>query len=328
MHTIDARVRALLYRYVAATAFAVCGLLPLTAAAAFPEKPIRLILPVSPGGATDISARMLAEHMSKTLQQQVVIENQPGGGGNIAAAYVARAPADGYTLFYTATALVAAPSLYSKLPFDVEKSFTPISQIVTFYNVLVAHPGFAPKTLTEFVDYAKKQRVTLGGGNRGGQSWVMAVKLNKMAETQIEYLAYKGAGPALIDVLGGHIDTVLADPAAVKAYLADGRLHAIAVTTPKRAHAFPNVPTFGEAVPGYSQEGWIGLFAPAGTPKEAVQRIYKAVAEALADPTVRQRLIDGDFGVVGSSPDEFAALFKQELTSYGKIISETGLKLD
>jgi len=299
-----------------------------TAIATFPDKTIRIILPVAPGGATDIVARRLAVHMAGTLKQPVVIENQAGGGGNIAAGFVARAPADGYTLLMSATALVAAPFLYTKLPFDAEKSFEPITQIVTFYNILVANPGVKPKTLSEFVAYAKDNRIALGSGNLGGQSWIMTVKLNKMAGTKVDYIAYKGAGPAIADALGGHLDTVLADPASLKAYIADGRLRPIAVTTPKRTRGFPDVPAISEAVPGYEQEGWIGLFAPTGTPRDVVNRIQQAAKEALADPAIRQKLIDEDFGIVGSTPEEFSALFKRDLASYGKIISDTGVKLD
>jgi tripartite-type tricarboxylate transporter receptor subunit TctC len=315
-------------RLALCTALTLTFALSGTAHAAYPDKPIKLILPVAPGGATDIVARRVAQHMSTTLKQQVLVENQAGGGGNIAATAVARAPADGYTLLMSATALVAAPYLFNKLPFDADKSFVPVTQVVTFYNLLVTNSGSRFKTLKEYIAEAKDKKVAVGGGNLGGQSWVMTVKLNKMAGTKLEYVAYKGAGPAITDAIGGHIDSVLGDPAALKAFIADGRLRPLGVTTPKRARAFPDVPAISEVVPGYEQEGWIGIFAPAGTPKDAVQRIYQAVAEALADPAIRQKLIDEDFGVVGSTPEEFGALYKRELDAYGKIISDTGVKLD
>jgi tripartite-type tricarboxylate transporter receptor subunit TctC len=307
----------------------ICGaMLPFSATAAYPEKPIRIIATAAPGAATDITARLIAEHMSKSLKQPVVVENQGGGGGTIAPALVARAPADGYTLLVTATAFVAAPFLYAKLPFDVEKGFAPVSQIVTFYNVLAAYPGFPPKSLAEFMTYAKSNVVSVAGGNVGGQSWIMAMKLNKMANTQLNYIAYKGTGPALTDVMGGHVDTVFTDPASLKGLIAEGKLRAIAMTSPKRSRNFPDTPAFAEAVPGYEQEGWIGLLAPAGTPKDVLQKLHGAVREALADPAVRKRFDDGDFGVVGSTPDEFAALIKKELGVYGKLIKEAGVTLD
>jgi tripartite-type tricarboxylate transporter receptor subunit TctC len=320
--------RILLQQFAAAVSLAIAGMLPTIASAAFPDKPIKIFATAAPGAATDITARLIAEHMTKSLKQPVLVENQGGGGGTIALATVARAPADGYTLALTATAFVASPFLYKKLPYDPETAFAPISQVVTFYNILVSYPGFPAKTLPEFINYAKSNPVSLGGGNLGGQSWIMLTKLNSMAGTRIEYIPYKGTGPALTDVMGGHINSILSDPASMKGQIADGKVRAIAVTTPKRTRAFPDVPAFAEAVPGYEQEGWLGLLAPAGTPKDVVARLQKAVAEALADPTVRQKLLDGDFGIVGSTPDDFAAFLKKEFVSYGNIIKSTGVTLD
>ncbi len=320
--------RGLVQRTLAAAMCAGLALLPAAASAAFPEKPIKIYATAAPGAATDITARLIAEHMSKTLKQPVVVENQGGGGGTIALQTVARAPADGYTLAYTATAFVASPFLYKKLPYDPQTAFAPISQVVTFYNILVTYPGLPAKTLPEFISYAKSNPVSLGGGNLGGQSWVMLVKLNDMAGTRIQYVPYKGTGPALADVMGGHISSVLSDPASMKGMISEGKVRAIAVTTPKRVAAFPDVPAFAEAVPGYEQEGWLGLLAPAGTPKDVVARLQKAVAEALADPVVKQKMIEGDFGIVGSTPDEFAAFLKKEFAAYGKIIQGAGVTLD
>ena len=306
----------------------IAALLPNAAFAEFPDKPIKMIATAAPGAATDITARTVAEHMSKTLKQQVIVENQGGGGGTIAQATVARAPADGYTLLLTTSVLVAAPALNQNLPFDVEKSFEPIAQIVTFYNMLAAAPAFPPKTLAEFLTYAKANEVSVAGGNIGGQSWIMAKKLDKMAGTKFNYIAYKGTGPAMTDVMGGHVQTVFTDPASMKGLLAEGKVRVIASTAPKRTSGYPNVPTFSEAVPGYEQQGWIGLLAPAGTPKDVVQKLHAAVAAALADPAVRARFVDGDFGIVGSTPEQFAALIKKELVTYGTLIKESGVKFN
>jgi tripartite-type tricarboxylate transporter receptor subunit TctC len=296
--------------------------------AAFPEKPIRIYATAAPGAATDIVARLVAEHMAKTLKQPVVVENQGGGGGTIALQTVSRAPADGYTLAITATAFVASPFLYKQLPYDPQTAFAPISELVTFYNMLVTYPGFPAKTLPEYLAYAKSHPVSVGGGNLGGQSWVMLVKLNKMAGTSIEYIPYKGTGPALADLMGQHTGGVLTDPASIKGLLSEGKVRAVATTTPKRTRAYPDVPAFAEALPGYEQEGWLGLLAPAGTPKDVLDRLYKAVAEALADPVVKQKLQDGDFGIVGSTPDEFGAFLKKEFAGYGAVIKGTGVTLD
>jgi len=318
--------RASLHR-IAAAAFACAALAAGPSLAAYPEKPIKLYATAAPGAATDIVARLVAEHMSKTLKQPVVVENQGGGGGTIALQTVARAPADGYTLAITATAFVASPFLYKQLPYDPQTAFAPVSQLVTFYNMIVAYPGLEAKTLQEYLKLAKAKPLALGGGNLGGQSWVMLVKLNDMAGTKIEYVPYKGTGPALSDLMGGHISSVLTDPASIKGLLAEGKVRALAVTTPKRSRAFPDVPAIAEAVPGYEQEGWLGMLAPAGTPKDVLQRIHKAVQEALNDPEVRKRLVDGDFGIVGSSPEEFGPFLKKEFDAYGKIIKSTGVTL-
>ncbi len=300
----------------------------LTTHAAWPEKPIRILLTTAPGAAIDITARLVAEHMSKTLKQQIVVENQPGGAGNVALGQVANAPADGYTLVMSATTYVAAPFLFTKIPYDPLKSFIPVSQLVTFNNVLVTNPQTGPKTMAEFLAAAKAkpEGVSVAGGNLGGQSWIMTMKLNTMAGIKLNYIAYKGSGPALVDAMGGHVNSALSDPASIKSLVAEGKLRPLAVTSQKRTRSFPDVPTIGESVPGYEQEGWVGLFAPAGTPKEAVQALNSAVKQALADPAINQKLVDGDFGVVGSTPDEFMAIIRRDLDLSGKLITAAGIK--
>ncbi len=315
-------------RLAALLACAVAVMAANAAVAAFPEKPIRLYVTTAPGGANDIVSRLVASHMAKTLHQPVVVENQGGGGGTIALQSLARAAPDGYSLAMTATTFVAAPYLYKQLPYDTEKSFAPVTQVVTFYNILVARPDFPARTLPAFIEYARKNNVSNGGGNIGGQSWVMLQKLNSLAGTKIEYLAYKGAGPALTDLMGGHIDTAFSDPASMRALIKDGRVSPIAVTTAKRAAGFPDVPAIAEAVPGYVAEGWIGMLAPAGTPADVVATLQKAVAAALADPEIRNRLLADDFGIVGSTPDQFATFLKSELANYGRIIKATGFVAD
>ena len=307
---------------------AVALALSLAAHAAYPERPIRILLTTAPGAAIDITARLVAEHMSKTLKQQVVVENQPGGAGNVALGQVANAHADGYTLVMSATTYVAAPFLFTRIPYDPVKSFIPVSQLVTFNNVIVTSPQYPAKTIAEFIANAKAnpEAVSVGGGNLGGQSWIMTMKLNTMAGITLNYIAYKGSGPALVDAMGGHVNAVLSDPASIKSLVADGKLRPLAVTSQKRTKSFPDVPAIGEVVPGYEQEGWVGLFAPAGTPREVVQVLNTAVKQALADPAIHQRLVDGDFGVVGSTPEEFAAIINRDLAVYGKTIAAAGIK--
>ena len=328
MSSTDSRFGGSLSKRTACIFAMAASALSLAAHAAYPERPIRILLTTAPGAAIDITARLVAEHMTKTLKQQVIVENQPGGAGNVALGQVANAHADGYTLVMSATTYVAAPFLFTKIPYDPVKSFIPVSQLVTFNNVLVTNPQSGIKTMAEFIANAKArpEAVSVGGGNLGGQSWIMTMKLNTMAGIKLNYIAYKGSGPAMVDVMGSHVDTVLSDPASIKGFVTEGKLRPLAVTSRKRTKSFPDVPTIGESVPGYEQEGWVGLFAPAGTPKEAVQALNAAVKQALADPAINQKLVDGDFGVVGSTPEEFAAVIRRDLDLYGKMITAAGIK--
>jgi tripartite-type tricarboxylate transporter receptor subunit TctC len=310
---------------IAVTTFA---MIPGQALAEFPERPIKMIVANAPGGATDITARIVAEHMSKTLKQQIIIENQGGGGGTIAFGTIARSKPDGYSLAIATGALTGGGILYSNLPYDTEKSFAPVSLLATFYNIFVTHPGFQAKTLSEFIAYAKTKEVMLGSGNVGGMSWLSTMKLNRVAGTKVKYIPYKGLGPAVVDLVGGHIDMALGDLAGLKQLMAAGKILPVAVTSPKRAAGLPNVPAMSEAVPGFGQEGWIGLLAPAGTPKDVIQKLNKAAVAALADPTIRGRLIADDFGVIGNSPEEFADFIHKDVADVGATVKFTGVKLD
>lgn len=296
--------------------------------AEYPDKPIRILVPAAPGAATDITARLFAEGIGKVLKQSVTVENQAGGAGNIALGAVARAAPDGYTLAISSTGFVSAPFLFKTIPYDPEKSFEPVSQLVTYYNVLVTRPDFPGKTLADYLARVRSNPggVSLGSGNIGGQAWIMTAKLNKMANININYIPYKGSGPALVDAMGNHLDSVLSDPASLKGLVQEGKLRAVAVTSPKRSRTFPDAPAIAEQVPGYQQEGWIGLFAPAGTPKAVIATLQHAVARVVADPAVRQRLTEGEFGIVGSSPEEFAKFLKGELVTYGGIIKDAKLE--
>jgi tripartite-type tricarboxylate transporter receptor subunit TctC len=309
-------------------AFATFATIPGQALAEFPERPIKMTVANAPGGATDITARIVAEHMSKSLKQQIIIENQGGGGGTIAFGSVARAKPDGYSLAIATGALTGGCILYSNLPYDTEKSFAPVSLLATFYNIFVTHPGFQAKSLPEFMAYAKTKEVMLGSGNVGGMSWLATMKLNRVAGTKVKYIPYKGLGPAVVDLVGGHIDMTLGDLAGLKQLMAAGKILPVAVTSPKRAAQLPNVPAIAEAVPGFGQEGWIGLLAPAGTPKDVIQKLNKAAVAALADPTIRGRLIADDFGVIGNSPEEFADFIHKDVVDVGATVKFTGVKLD
>lgn len=300
------------------------------ASAAYPDRPIKLLATTAPGAAVDITARFIAEYMSRVLKQQVIVQNEAGGGGNIALGMTARAPADGYSLVITSTGFVASPFLMSKIPYDPIKSFAPVSEVITYYNMLVTNPEFPAKNMGEYIAYAKAHpdEVTLGSGPVGGQAWVMTMKLNKQANIGIKYLAYKGSGPAIVDLLGGHIDSVLSDPPSMAGSIKAGKLRVLALTSPHRSKLFPDIPTIAESVPGYEQEGWNGIFAPAGTPSDIVHLLSKTVADALQDPKVKQAFTEADYGLVGSTPEQFAAFIKAQLAVYKDIITSVGVHLD
>lgn len=314
------------FRLIAAAALCSAMTWPSIAAAEYPEKPIRALVTVVPGGATDIIARMISEHMSRTLKQSVLVENQGGAGGTLALTVLARAPADGYTVAFTTPVLSASPYLFKSLPYNPETAFTPVSQLVTFYNMLFTSPNFKAKNIEEFMALAKTTPVSVGGGNIGGLSWILTQKLKTMGNLKLDYIPYKGAAPAIADTIGGTLDTVFTDPASVRGFLATGKLRAIGASTPNRPKAFPSVPAFAEVVPGYEQQSWVGLLAPAGTPKAVIQKLNSAVSLALADPAIQQRMADGDFSIVGSNSDEFAAYLKKEFVSYGTLIKSSGLQ--
>ena len=259
------RVKALasnrVVRFTALAFATTAALVSPATIAAYPERPIRILLTTAPGAAIDITARLVAEHMSRTLKQQVVVENQPGGAGNVALGLVANAPADGYTLAMSATTYVAAPYLFTKIPYDPVKSFIPVSMLVTFNNMLVTGPQSPVTSMADFIARAKANPggVSVGGGNLGGQSWIMTMKLNTMAGIKLNYIAYKGSGPALVDTMGGHTDSAFSDPASIKTLVSEGKLRPLAVTSMKRTKSFPDVPAIGELVPGYDDLGFVRL---------------------------------------------------------------------
>lgn len=315
-----------------ALAVALAPRLATAQTAAFPSKPVRLVVPFTPGGSTDILARAIGHKLGETWNQPVVIENKPGAGGNIGVEYVAKSPADGYTLVMGHIGTFAAnPALYRRLPYDPIRDFAPITLVARVPNVLVVGPAVPAKTFGEFVAYAKANpgKVFYGSGGNGSAAHLATEYFRMRTGLDLQHVPYKGTGPALADLLSGQIGVVLTGAPPLMAHLKSGKLRALAVASPQRLAVLPDVPTIAESgYPGFSAVQWYGLFAPAATPRELVARLNRDAVAALLDPLVSERLASEGAEPVGDTPEEFGAFVKAEIELWGKVIRESGAKVD
>jgi len=296
---------------------------------AFPSKPVHIYVPFPPGGAVDIVGRTLGDELSKRWNQSVIIENRPGAGGAIATQALAKSPADGYTLIIIATGHALNPHLYDKLPYDTFADFTPISLIGTSSNMFLVRADSAIKSFQELLAAARAQPGKLSFGHAGnGTSSHLAGELVKyMAKVNMASVPYRGGAPALNDLLGGHIPLSVNNVPEAKAQLDAGAVRALAVTTAMRSPVFPNVPTVAEAgLPGYDSGLWWGVVAPAGLPPAVKAKLAIDVAEAVKVTTVRNRLLSLGAAPVGSTPEEFAALIREEYDRWGPVIKAAGIR--
>jgi tripartite-type tricarboxylate transporter receptor subunit TctC len=308
--------------------------LALAAAAAwaqdFPNKPIRLIVPLAAAGTGDTLARTVGEEMARELGQPVVIENKPGAGGLVGTEFVANAPADGYTLLAVSPSHVINPALYAKKTYDPLKSFEPITVIANTHQVIVAHPSVPAKDLKELIAYSKKNSGKLNYGSAGtGSATHLNMELFKsMSGADIVHVPYKGSTQARNDVLSGQVQLAMDGLLPVQPFIKDGRLKALAITSSKRAQSNPELPTIGEVVPGYVSDTWYGILVPAGTPRNVIAKLHAASVKALKSPAVRDRLQALGAEPVGSSPDEFRKLLEKEQTLWAKVVKESGAKVE
>lgn len=304
------------------------GLCACAHAQGYPEKAVTLIVPFPAGGAVDPVARVLAGRMSELWKQPVVILNRPGAGGNIGAESVARAAPDGHTLLFSSTSLAIGPSLYARLSFDVLKDFIAVSQVITAPNLLVVHPSLPVRSVKELVALAKARPGQLISASAGvGSSNHLALLLFvNLSGTNIVHVPYKGAAPAVSDVVGGHAHMTFAPIPASLSLVRAGRLRGIAVTSARRAAAAPELPTIGEAVPGYELTSWNGILVPAGTPRAIVSRIHATLMETLRTAMVRDALEKAAVEPLGNSPEEFAQALRAELAKWNKVIRAAGIQ--
>ena len=296
----------------------------------WPQQTIRLVVPWPAGGATDVIARVIAEPLSRSLGQPVVVENKPGAGGNIGTAQAVRDKPDGYTLILvTSTTQAINPHLYNKLSFDPKKDFTPVVLLGSVPNVLVVSEKSPYKSLAELLAAARQNpgKMSYGSGGNGSSQHIAGEMFKSMAKVDILHIPYKGAAPATSDLMAGQIDLMLDTSSMPRIH--GGVLRALAVASAKRVPALPEVPTFGEAgMPGLLASAWYGVMAPAGLPKELVARLNGEINKILKDPAVIKRFHDLGAQIDGGTPEAFEKFAADELTRYGKVMREIGAKLE
>lgn len=318
-------------RLVATLALAL-GLAPAALGQAFPSKPIRLICPFPPGGAVDIASRAIADAMSKTLGQPVVVENRPGAGGNIGGELAAKSSPDGYTMFMTTSGIQAInPALYAKMPFDPNKDLVPVSALVSLSNVLVLHPSVKIGSVKELIATAKAKPGQLTGASSGsGTSIHMSLELFKhLTGTDILHIPYKGSAPAVADLIGGQVNLMFDNIPSALPHIKSGKLVALATTGAKRAPTLPDLPTVAEAgVPGYESGVWFGLTVPAGTPKEVIDRLNAAAVAGAKSPEFVKRMTDLGYEIIGSSRAQMGDMIQVELKRWPPVVKASGAKVE
>jgi tripartite-type tricarboxylate transporter receptor subunit TctC len=319
------RIAALFGAVVLASAAA------MPAQAEYPTKPIKILVTIPPGGAPDISARLLGQRLSETLGHPVVIENKPGANGNLAGEIAANAAPDGYTLILAADSLIAInPHIYGKMPFNTLKDLIPVSGVATNQFFLSVNPSVPAKTLPEFVEYARKTKPPLSyaSGGNGSQHQLGMEMLKRRAGIDLVHVPYRGGAPAGRATISGETQAVLAG-ASNAGLLKAGKLRGLATTGKKRSPLFPDMPTIGEFYPGYDVTIWLGLFAPAGTPEAIVAKLRGEVQKALRDREFAERLnVTGRLEPLIATPEQFAALIRQDYEKYGKLVKDIGIKLE
>ena len=298
-------------------------------AQSYPEKTVVMVAPFPPGGSVDLVARAVAQQMSEIWKQPVIVSNRPGASGNIGAEQVARAAPDGYTLLMGTTALSSSPAVYPRLGYDLVRDLAPVSLVVTMTNVLVVHPSIPSRSVKELLALAKARPGTLNSASAGvGSSNHLALVLfNIMSGANIGHVPYKGAAPAVIDVMGGHVAMTFVPIAAALPPVRSGKLRALGVTQSRRSPELPQVPTIAEAgVPGYDAAGWNAMLAPASTPREVIMKVNAALNESMKAPKVKEILVGSGAEAAAGTPEALARFLQSEMAKWGKVVKAAGIK--
>jgi tripartite-type tricarboxylate transporter receptor subunit TctC len=289
------------------------------------------VLPYPPGGGTDVIARPLAQKLTEQLGQQVIVDNRGGAGGNIGMEFVAKSPPDGYTLLFALTAQYAVnPSLYPKLPYDPVRDYAPISLLANAPYLLVVHPALPAKSVAELVALVKARpgQLSYSSSGNGSGAHLAGEMLRSLAHVEIVHVPYKGAGPAMPDLIAGQVQLSFITYTAAGPHIKTSRLRALGVTTAKRSPTLPDLPAIGETVAGYDSAVWYGFAAPAGTPPENVSKLNTEVLRVLAVPDFRSRITLEAVSPIGSTPEEFGSFMKSEIVRWAKVVNDSGAKVD
>ena len=297
-------------------------------AAAIPQGQMKIVVPYAPGGGTDILARALAQQLGEVLHRTVIVENRTGANGTIGAAYVAKAPPAGLTLLLVPAGYAANPSMYKSLPYDQAKELAPVSILASGPLVLVVHPSLPARSVKELIALAKSKPGELNVGNAGIGSLphLSAELFNVSAKVKLVSVAYKGAGPALTDVLGGRVPVYFMNILQSLPLIKEGRLRALGVTSPQPSPIAPDIPPIANEVPGFDMTNWYGMLVPAGTPSATVHAVSRALATVLNQPDIKQRMYNEGMSVVASTPERFSAFLDEETAKYARIIEAAGIK--
>jgi tripartite-type tricarboxylate transporter receptor subunit TctC len=316
------------FLYLAAGAAALPAMSHVATAQAYPSRPVRIVVPVTAGGAQDILARFIGQWLSERLGQPFVIESRPGGGGNIGTEAVVHAPADGYTLLLIASAHAINATLYEKLNFNFIRDIAPIAGIARGPHAMVLHPSVPAETVPAFVSYAKANpgRINMASAGIGNGTHLVGELFKMMAGVDMVHVPYRGGGPALADLMAGQVQVMFPTTAASIASVRAGRLRALAVTTATRSKALPDVPVVGDFVPGYEASFWFGVGAPRNTPAGIVDKLNREINAALADPNMKARLANLGGDALALSPAHFGQLIADETEKWGKVVRAANIK--
>lgn len=309
-----------------------CAVSTLAAAQSWPARPLRLVIPFSPGGGADIAGRLVAQELSEALKQSVVVENRTGAGGTIAPDNVAKSAPDGYSMVLAHVGGIAiAPHLFKNLPFDPEKDLAPVTLVVNGLSVLVVNPSVPASNVRELVAHAKANpgKLSFGSAGTGTDTHLAGELFKTMTGTAMVHVPYKGGAPAMIDLMAGRTQLMFASVATSISAIQSGKIRALGMTGIKRFELLPNLPTIAESgVPGYEINNWYGIFVPAGTPRDIIQRLNGETIKAVQKPDVRTKLIAAGLEPMWNTPEAFAAYVKAETAKWGKIVRDSGASAD
>ncbi|MDQ6881389.1 MAG: tripartite tricarboxylate transporter substrate binding protein [Pseudomonadota bacterium] len=304
--------------------------IPALAQSDYPNKPIRFVVGYPPGGTTDLLARLIGQSLSQRVGQQVLVENRPGGGNNIGTDFAVKSPPDGYTIFLVNPANAINATLYPSLPFVFLNDMAPVAGIVRVPNVMTVRKDFPAKTIAEFIEYGKKNpgKINMASSGAGTSVHLSGELFKFMTGIDMKHIPYKGAGPAITDLIGGQVDVLFDNMPSIISHIRAGSVRALGVTSAQRSPALPDVPAVGEVVPGYEASAWFGISMPKGAPPAAIARLNREINATLADPTMKAKLADLGGVPIAGTPEQFWAVHRMETEKWAKIVQFSGAKTE